>query len=476
MDKEKLDQIIETWREDIVADTQELIKIRSVKGSEAGEYKPFGEEVAASLEYALSIGEKLGLKTKNLDGYAGYAEYGEGEEMVSILVHVDVVPEGDGWDYPPYGGQIHEGKIYGRGTVDNKGPAVAALYAVGALKESGLALDRRVRVIIGANEETGMKCLRYYKEKEELPVFGFAPDADYPIINTEKGIMTFTLVKDFASIEKEEVKVVSLEGGTAPNSVPDYCEAVLEVNTSGRKAVGESLAQMKNIQQFDMDMEDQEKLIKIRSFGTAAHGSTPEQGQNAISQMMIFLNTLPLGQNETARFVKDYVQFIGMEYNGQPMDIDFKDELSGSLVFNVGKAKMDENDAEVVVNIRYPVSFSGEQVVDGIDQALKDTGIRLENLSDSPPHHVPEGHFLIQALSKVYEEMTGEKSYLIAIGGGTYARMMPNSVAFGPGIPGQPDVAHKENEHISVENLLLNTKINARALYELAGPGSLKKE
>jgi succinyl-diaminopimelate desuccinylase len=468
MELKKLDQLVEGMKEEIIRDTQELIKFRSVEGSAAGADKPFGEEVAASLEYTLDIGKRLGFSVKNLDGYAGYAEYGEGEEMVAVLVHVDIVPEGDGWQYPPFGGEIHDGKIYGRGAVDNKGPAVAAMYALKALADSGAKLKRRVRVIVGANEETGMKCMRRYKETEELPVCGFAPDADYPIINTEKGIMSFNLRKKFAPGSEGDVALLNLKGGTVANSVPDYCEAVLKVTRAGKTAVEEALARAINIQEFKMSKEDHPDGILIKSFGVAAHGSTPEQGKNAISQMMVFLNTLPFGDNEQARFIHEYVVHIGMEYNGQSIGVGFSDELSGLLIFNVGVAKMDQESADLRVNIRYPVANTGEEVVSGIKESLQGTGIELENLSDSKPHHVPGDHFLIQALSKVYEEMTGDKTRLIAIGGGTYARTMPNSVAFGPGIPGQPDVAHKENEFIAIDNLLLNTKITARALYELA--------
>jgi succinyl-diaminopimelate desuccinylase len=216
-----------------------------------------------------------------------------------------------------------------------------------------------------------------------------------------------------------------------------------------------------------MRLESQGDMVKVVSVGVSAHGSTPEQGQNAISQMMLFLNTLPLGANDQAAYISDYVRLIGMEYNGQSIGVEFSDELSGLLIFNVGIINMDQDSGEVVVNIRYPVAYTGQQVVDGVKGALVGTGITLEGLSDSKPHHVPEDHFLIKALSKVYEEMTGEPTRLIAIGGGTYARTMPNSVAFGPGIPGRPDVAHKENENIPIEDLILNTKINARAIYEL---------
>lgn len=468
MDLQVLDQLVDKMKDDIIRDTQEIIKFRSLEAAPAGPAAPFGKNVAAALDYALGVGEKLGLRTKNLEGYAGYAEYGAGKEMVGVLVHVDIVPEGDGWKYPPYGGEIHDGKIYGRGTVDNKGPAIASLYAVKAIMAAGLPVSRRVRVIVGANEESGMKCIAYYKEHEEIPVCGFAPDADYPIINTEKGIMRFALRQKFTGGAAGAVAIKHLIGGTAPNSVPDYCECDLAVAPDQAGKVREDLAAFAREQAFKMESEAIEPgMLRVKSFGIAAHGSTPEQGQNAIMQMMLYLNTLPLGDNDTAAFIRTYNAKIGREYYGESIGIDWNDEISGRLIFNVGMAELTPEAGEVIVNIRYPISFTGAQVAGAIQANLAGTGISLEDLSDSQPHHVPPDHFLIKALSKVYEEMTGDKTRLIAIGGGTYARKMPNSVAFGPGFPGRPDVAHKENEYIPVDDLILNTKIYAHAIYEL---------
>ncbi|HHY13423.1 MAG TPA: Sapep family Mn(2+)-dependent dipeptidase, partial [Thermoanaerobacterales bacterium] len=182
-----LEKQIERYRNDIIKSVQEQIKIKSVKG-ESKPGMPFGEGPREALEHALKLSEELGFKTKNVDGYAGHAEYGEGDDIVGVLVHLDVVPEGTGWVHPPYGGEIHDGKIYGRGTIDNKGPAIAALYALKALKDSGVNMKRRVRIIFGTDEESGWEDMDYYMENEENPMCGFSPDALFPIINSEKGI------------------------------------------------------------------------------------------------------------------------------------------------------------------------------------------------------------------------------------------------------------------------------------------------
>lgn len=188
----KIDQL----RDDIIKSTQEICRIRSVE-SDGKEGMPFGEGVNEALEYALNLSKKLGFKTQNIDGYVGYAEYGEGEDYVAVLGHLDIVPEGDGWIYPPYEAQIHDGKIYARGAVDDKGPIIAALYGLYAIKELGLKLNKKVRIIYGTNEETGCSDMQYYLKKEKSPVLGFTPDSDFPLIFAEKGITIFDIVKEF---------------------------------------------------------------------------------------------------------------------------------------------------------------------------------------------------------------------------------------------------------------------------------------
>ena len=194
--KDFIDSKIDEMKDEIVESVQEIVRIKSVEG-EPGENKPFGEGVNQCLEATLAIAERLGLKNKNIDGYAGHVEIGEGEEILGILCHLDVVPEGSNWTYPPYGAEIHDGKIYGRGTIDNKGPAIAALYALKAVQDSGIKLNKRVRLILGTNEESGWGCINYYLKKEETPALAFSPDAEFPVIHGEKGILTFILKKIF---------------------------------------------------------------------------------------------------------------------------------------------------------------------------------------------------------------------------------------------------------------------------------------
>lgn len=462
-----VDKKIEELREEIIHSTQELIKIRSVEETaEAG--MPFGKGVNDALEYALALSRKLGFKVRNIDGYGGHAEFGDGEECVGILVHLDVVPEGSGWTYPPYGGEIHEGKIYGRGAIDDKGPAVAALYAMKVVMDAGLKLNKRVRIIFGTDEETGWDGIKHYFQKEETPTLAFTPDADFPVIHAEKGILIFDLEKEFKENREQGIRVKTIKGGNRPNMVPDYCEAVMVVPEQLQEQLLKEFQGYCRSKQARMELfEDNEQVI-VKSYGVSSHGSLPESGVNAISQLMLYLNTLPLAGSDMKDFIALYRDKIGMEYYGESIGCGFRDDESGRLIFNVGMIEGDESKVSVSINIRYPVTYTDAEVYNAILKALEGTGIQIVEGDHKKPLYVPKEHELVQKLMKVYWEETGDEAEPIAIGGGTYARALDNAVAFGPLFPGQTGLAHQKDECIGIEDLLLLTKIYAKAIYELA--------
>src|SRR5690606_23979473 len=178
---------VEKRKNDLIHDTQRLLQIKSVLDEEnATKDAPLGQGVKDALQFMLDLGEEHGFKSKNEGNLAGHIDFGEAEECVGILCHVDVVPEGDGWSVDPYGAEIKDGKIYARGAIDDKGPTMAAFYGMKIVKELDLPLKRRVRMIIGTDEESNWRCVDHYFEHEEMPTFGFAPDADFPIIYAEK--------------------------------------------------------------------------------------------------------------------------------------------------------------------------------------------------------------------------------------------------------------------------------------------------
>ncbi|MGM0437911.1 MAG: dipeptidase PepV [Bacillota bacterium] len=461
----KLNSRIDEMRDNIIATTQELIRIKSVQDSpEDG--KPFGKGVNKALEATLEIAKNMGFKTENVDGYAGYAEMGQGEEMLGILCHLDVVPEGSNWTYPPYAAEIHDDKIYGRGSIDDKGPGVAALYAMKAVKDSDITLNKRVRIIFGTNEESGWGGMDYYLKNAEVPDLGFSPDAEFPVIHAEKGILIFKLKEKFKNkSENGKFAIKSIKGGNAPNMVPDHCEAELKGNY---KNIEEKLNQFLKDHDYDMSIDKKDDSILLKSEGVSAHGSMPADGQNAISQLITFLGTLDLGENDLADFISFYNNKIGMEYYGESIGCGFEDEVSGKLIFNVGVIDLSTEDGEITINIRYPVTNKAEEVYKEIEEEIN-KNIELEEIQHKEPLYVEKDDPLVKNLMNVYRDIVGdEDSEPIAIGGGTYARAIEKAVAFGPLFPGQEELAHQKDEFIGIPELIKNAKIYAGAIAALA--------
>lgn len=461
----ELNKKIDQLKEDLVKSTQEIVKISSVEGK-AKDGMPFGEDVDKALKCALNISEKLGFKTVNMNGYIGYAEYGEGEDYVAILGHLDVVPEGNGWIYPAYGAEIHDGKIYGRGTMDDKGPIMTALYGLKAIKDSNLPLSKRVRVIFGTNEETGCGEMEYYNSHEKAPISGFTPDAEYPIIYGEKGITIFDAVKDLNNKGCGEVAVKYMKGGQRANMVPDYCEAGIEAKNT--EFVVKAVKEFAEKTGFKLTTELTDNKITVISRGIGAHGSLPQLGKNAIMQMFAFLETMPLGKCDLADFIAFFNKHVGFETEGKSFGVGLEDKESGKLSFNVGTISMDEAKITVALNLRYPVTYKYDDMMNPFNKTISGTGIRIENMMAQNPLFFPPDHPTIKALQKVYKEQTGKEPKLLAIGGGTYAKEMKNIVAFGPIFPGQEDLDHQANEYIAIDDLVVNAKIYAHAIYELA--------
>ncbi len=466
----RFENAIEAMREDIVRTTQELIGFKSVE-SEAAPGAPFGKEIRECLDRTLEICGEMGFETKNLDGYAGHAEYGSGDETVGILVHLDVVPAGSDWSVDPYGGEVKDGKLFGRGAIDDKGPAVAAMYALKAVKEAGEAFNKKVKIIFGCDEETGRwDCMKHYFKHESMPSCGFTPDGDFPIINSEMGIIILNMQKSFTKAEPTccgGIKIMHVKGGNRPNMVPDYCECLLEMNKDFKDRIEKTVSYYNDKKLFKLTTEFGESQCIIKSYGISAHGSTPAKGINAVSQMIKFLCSLPLCVNEQTAFLNFIDVSIGQELNGISFGIHMQDEVSGELIFNLGVFELDQDKANVGINIRYPVTNTKEAVYAGIYKKVEGTGINIVEGPEKAPLYVPADNFLIKKLQKVYHEVTGLEPRLISIGGGTYARAIKNAVAFGPLFPGRPELMHQKDEFIDVDDLMKCAKIYAEAIYEL---------
>ncbi|AOM07800.1 MULTISPECIES: dipeptidase PepV [Bacillus cereus group] len=454
-------------KDDLIRDTQQFLQIKSVWEEEsAKEGAPFGEGVEKALSFMLHKGEAEGFASKNLEGYAGHLEMGQGEELVGILCHVDVVPEGDGWTTPAYSANIRDGKIFARGAIDDKGPTMAAYYAMKIVKELGLPLSKRVRMIIGTDEESNWKCVDHYFKNEEMPTIGFAPDADFPIINAEKGISDIQVVQNGSEEKKGTYELVSFDSGRRLNMVPDFAEAVItgeDVNAL-TVAYEEYLQTAKKIGKSTIEGN----TVTLQIEGISAHGSTPEKGENAGLLLANFLTTVSLDGKATAFATFATETFTG-DIFGAKATIAYKDEISGPLTVNVGRISYTkENGGNLGLNVRYPVTTNFEETIVKLKEYVGTHGFEVADYSNSRPHHVDQDHVLIRTLQRVYEEQTGEKAELLAIGGGTYARSLKAGVAFGPLFPGKEELAHQKDEYIEIEDLLKATAIYAQAIHELA--------
>lgn len=459
-----LDEIVDKNKEKLIEATTKILKIKSVEGTPENGC-PYGKGPKEALDCALDIAKSLGFNTCNIDNYVGYAEYGQGDDYVGVLGHLDVVPEGDGWKYPPYAAEIHDGRIYARGSMDDKGPIMSALFGLKAIKESGKKLSKRVRIIFGTNEETGSKEIAYYLKKEKPPVSGFTPDGMYPIIYAEKGAATFNIVKDL-KVRPDDNRIISINGGHRSNIVPDYCEAVIK--SSNAESVIKSAREFGTRMGYDIGALNKDGYVLVTSVGIAAHGSTPQKGKNAIMQIFAFLETLETGKSDIYDFISFMNKHVGMEVYGKSFGVGLEDKESGKLSFNIGIINMNEEKITMTLNLRFPVTYKFDDMIEPFKKTIEGTNIRIENMRYHESLLFPKEHPLIKTLQKVYESETGKKADLLAIGGGTYAKEMPNIVAFGPIFPGKPDLDHESNENVEVDDLVKNAKIYAHAIYELA--------
>ena len=442
----------------LIADLQGCIQIPSVYTEDGSGY-PYGKPVQNCLEYVLNCAEKLGFTTVNMDNQVGWCEYGQGEEMVAVLGHLDVVPEGDGWTVAPYGGEVKDGRIYGRGTMDDKGPTMCALYALKAIADSGLPTQRRIRILFGLNEETGSADMAYYKAHGgEIPVMGFTPDGEYPIINGEKGLINEAYRCEFT--QDGDLQLKSAWGGTAHNIVPNYAKAELICS----EAMADTICAM-DAEKITCTKTDDGVLVEAA--GINAHGGTPWEGENAIGRLCQFLVKLPLtGKVQTA--VRFLAEKLGMECDGKSLGIAMRDDVSGILTMNLGVLRADVTSMEVKLNYRYPVTKHFEDCGPQTQAAFEKAGFVRTVAGHKAKLYMPPEHPLVEKLLKVYSDCTGLEPTPKSIGGGTYAKMIPNVLAFGPIFPGDEVREHKPDEFMELSRLLDNANILAEAMYAMA--------
>lgn len=464
MDYKKLDAIVDSYREDILETMKRWIAIPSVQAPRAAENAPFGKETRRMLDTAMADASSMGFETKEFDGYAMHAQMGHGEKTLGILCHLDVVPAGDGWTHDPFACDMADGRVYGRGVMDDKGPAIAALYAMRAVRDAGVELKDGVRLILGCDEEVAMRGMRYYASKVKMPDYGFSPDAEYPLINIEKGGVNILLSCECAGEDGVSLPVYSIDAGERVNVVPGTARAVVGTKNV---SVDELKARLSGADYKFTVTDLGDNRAQIETIGIQAHASVPELGLNAAG--LLFNALVRIGADGG---VKDAAaamdKYFGVEGDGRSAGIAAEDKECGNLTCNIGLVRFDGRHFEVTLDIRYPLATSEEKILGQMCYKLTDTPLSVRRLSGRTVHYVSADHKVVKGLLEVYHDVTGLPAYPIAIGGGTYSRMMPNTVAFGINFPGDTDTCHMPDEYIDWEKFILSVKIFAHAIETLA--------
>lgn len=453
MSYDALNNKILEMKDEILASIQQNMRIESVRG-EAKPDAPYGEGPKAALTDVLELGKRLGFKTGHADNRMGWIEYGEGEEMVGVLGHVDVVPAGaEGWTYPPFAAEIHDNILWGRGCLDDKGPIIGAVYALKAIRDLQLPIDRRIRVLFGSDEECGCSCADYYVNNGyEMPTIGFTPDGDFPLIFCEKGMSHFIIDGDVK--DKGDIEVEYFGGGLALNVVTPKCKLVVKGKLNVTPTEGITVT------------EEDGKTI-VEAVGLSAHGSTPELGVNAAIKLLNAVKENHFG-GDFQRYMDFILDKIGTEVHGESLGVHYTDEETGETSLNLGVLHFDDKEMSFTLDIRYPKNAEAEEVDASVVKHITEAGFVVREKTNAHLLYVPKDSELVTKLMKVFKEETGRDDKPLAIGGGTYAKEFPNMVAFGPCFVEDPAVIHQPNERVEIDKLMQAIQITAAGMYELA--------
>lgn len=460
---------VDARKEDLFADLFELLKVPSVREDElATADAPVGPGPRDALLKFLEIGERDGFITKNVDNLAGHIEYGSGDETLGVFGHVDVVPVGTGWNTDPFEPVIKDGRLYARGASDDKGPSVAAYYGLKIIKELNLPISKRVRFIIGTDEESGWMCMDRYLEVEEKPDFGFSPDAEFPIINGEKGNTTITL--SFDGTNGTDFVLNSFQSGLRVNMVPEQANATITVSSEEIAAKLEAeFAVFLESQPVTGTITADGLTVNLHIKGKAAHGAEPSAGINAATYLATFLNEYGF-EVGAKKFLGTIAELLHESHRGEKLGIAYNDEKMGDLTMNIGLLSFVAGNAtgnEVALNFRFPKGTSPETLEAGIVRAVGSEEVGLKVGRTQYPHYVPVEDPLVETLLAVYEDHTGLKGQEKVIGGGTFGRLLERGVAYGAMFPHSIDTMHQANEFMAVDDIINSAVIYADAIYRL---------
>ena len=439
--------ITDAHKQEAITSLQRLVKVPSFL-QDAVEGAPFGQDILDALKEGLALFEEEGFTTFiDPDGYYGYAEIGEGEELFGVLCHLDVVPAGDEslWDTPPFEATIKDGAIYGRGVQDDKGPTIAALYAVKSLLDSGVTLTKKIRFIFGTDEENLWRCMDQYHKKEKGVDMGIAPDANFPVIFAEKGLLQVYLTGEGASD-------FTLTGGNALNVVPDTA-----TYTGDKKA---EVAKELEALGYDFTQTDDGIIVK----GKAIHSKDAPEGINANTR---------LAEAMAPFYTHTGLDFLGKlvknDANGVSVLGSIEDDASGKLTFNAATVSINENETKIGIDIRIPVTIDKNELVATLTKKAAEYGLVYNEFDFLDSLYVPKDSELVTTLLNTYHDMTGEVGEPLISGGATYARTMNNCVAFGAMFKDTKDTMHQANEVWQLDEMEKTMEIYAEAIYRICG-------
>lgn len=450
--KELVLNLLDQRQEEYAAMLQSWIRVPSIR-SEAAERAPFGKEVRRMLDLAMADARAMGFAVRDIDGYACDITLGEGEEPIAVLAHLDVVPVGDGWQVDPFAAVRQGDEIIGRGTSDDKGPALAALFAIKAIKDAGVKLRRPIRMILGCDEESDWQDMAYYTAHEKMPEMGFSPDASFPLINTEKGMLHMALR---APLAKDGLQVKAMHTGERMNVIPGHAEALVAAAPDLAEKVTAYAAKTG----LPYAAETTADGVLLKAEGIPGHSAYPEGRRNAIGMLLLLMKEL--GVQGPLRNLADAV---GMEHDGASLGCACADELSGPLTCNMGILHIKDGAAYATLDCRCPVAADLDELEKQARAHLADWSVEVTE--KKAPHHVPAESELVSSLLAAYHEETGLPAIAESTGGGTYAKVLKQGVAFGASFPEDPDVAHQAGESISIAKMIKAAKVYANALLRL---------
>ena len=462
--QKQISDYIDAHVDEMVEDTKTLCRINSVRAPYE-EGKPYGDGPYQALMAAQALCERYGFQTTNYDNYVITADLGNAPRHLDILAHMDVVAPGDGWTVTePFAPILKDGKLYGRGTSDDKGPAVTALYAMRAVKELGLPLTKNCRLILGSDEECGSSDIEHYYAVEPEAAMTFSPDAEFPVTNVEKGQFRAELRASFPAPSGEK-KLINLEGGTTTNIVPGKANAVLQgVSDEEIRATAQEVTEKTGV---NFTVSATEKGICIHAEGQGAHASRPEDGKNAVLALLLLVSELPLTHTEQFEKIKAFVKLFPYgEFYGESLGVTVRDEISGNTTVSLNIVKISETELYAKFDARTSIAANEENTILPVKRRVEAAGFQIDT-DYNPPHAVPADTPFIQTLLKAYESVTGKKGRCCAIGGGTYVHHLKNGVAFGAVGETTDTHMHGADEFMLVEEMKQAAKVFALAIAEL---------